>query len=95
MLSVSVNREELKRMIDTITDQDAAEVLDFIGYLKMNHEREALFQMDIDTISTDEELILQVQKSREDRELGQIYEQGAGLDYLRNKIEEFEREQDI
>jgi hypothetical protein len=30
-----VNREELKRMIDQIPDQDAVEVLDFIGYLNV------------------------------------------------------------
>lgn len=39
MLSVGMNREELKRLIDHITEQDAAEVLDFIGYLNMKRER--------------------------------------------------------
>lgn len=39
---MSVNREELKKMIDRITDQDVAEVLDFLGYLNMKREREAL-----------------------------------------------------
>lgn len=34
---MSMNREELKRMIDRITEQEAAEVLDFIGYL-FEHE---------------------------------------------------------
>jgi hypothetical protein len=39
---VSVNREELKRMIDHMSEQEAAELLDFIGYLTMKREREAL-----------------------------------------------------
>lgn len=40
--SMSVNREELKRIIDQIPEQDAVEVLDFIGYLNMKRERKAL-----------------------------------------------------
>lgn len=39
---MSVNRDELKRMIDRIPEQDAVEVLDFIGYLNMKRERETL-----------------------------------------------------
>lgn len=39
---MGMNREELKRLIDHITEQDAAEVLDFIGYLNMKREREAI-----------------------------------------------------
>lgn len=39
---MSVNREELKRLIDKITDQEAAEVLDFIGYLNMKRDRDTL-----------------------------------------------------
>lgn len=38
---MSVNKEELKKLIDTIPEQDALEVLDFIGYLKMKRKREA------------------------------------------------------
>lgn len=39
---MSINREELKRMIDKITDQDAVQVYDFIGYLNMKHEKETV-----------------------------------------------------
>lgn len=90
---MSVNREELKRMIDQIPEQDAIEVLDFIGYLNMKREREVSEQ--IDAISEDVDLIRQVQNSREDRQAGRIYDQQAGLDYLRTKIEEFERGQSL
>ena len=39
---MSVNREELKRIIDHIPEQDAIEIADFIGYLNAKREREAL-----------------------------------------------------
>lgn len=92
---MSVNREEIKRLIDLIPDQDATEVLDFIGYLNMKRERESAEQLDLEQLSTDENLIRQVQHSREDRQAGRIYEKEAGLDYLRTKLEEFEREQNL
>jgi aspartate carbamoyltransferase regulatory subunit len=43
---VSVNREELKRIIDHIPEQDAIEVADFIGYLNAKREREALINLE-------------------------------------------------
>ncbi|MNY48743.1 hypothetical protein D3C86_1840990 [compost metagenome] len=92
---MSVNREELKRLIDHIPEQDAVEVLDFIGYLNMKREREAAQQLDIEVLSEDEDLIRQVQKSREDRKAGRVYGQEAGLNYLRTKVEEFERGQSL
>ncbi|QTH40743.1 DUF2281 domain-containing protein [Cohnella sp. LGH] len=39
---MSINREELKRIIDHIPEQDAIEVAVFIGYLNATREREAL-----------------------------------------------------
>jgi hypothetical protein len=52
VLSMSMNREELKRMIDRITEQEAAEVLDFIGYLNMKREREALKNLEQASITS-------------------------------------------
>jgi hypothetical protein len=92
---MSVNRDELKRMIDQIPDQDAAEVLDFIGYLNLKRERAAAQELDVEQLSTDESLIRQVQQSREDRQVGRVYGQESGLDYLRVKVEEFERGQSL
>jgi len=92
---MSVNREELKQMLDQISEEDAVEVFDFIGYLNMKRERNALHQLSLKSLSEDKELIRQIQKSREDRKNGRIYEQAQGLIYLRDKIEEFEREQNI
>lgn len=39
---MSINREELKRIIDHMPEQDAIEVADFLGYLNTKREREAL-----------------------------------------------------
>jgi len=92
---MSVNREELKRMIDYIPEQDAVEVLDFIGYLNMKRDRETTQHLDVEIPSIDEDLMRQVQKSREDRENGRIYNQQSGLDYLQMKVEEFEHGQSL
>ncbi|WP_240377132.1 hypothetical protein [Bacillus piscicola] len=92
---MSVNREELKRLIDFIHEEDAAEVYDFIGYLNMKREREAIEQIDLDLLSKDKELRRQIQKSREDRTNGRTYDQKHGLKYLQNKIKEFDSEQHL
>ncbi|WP_339252537.1 hypothetical protein NSQ43_01860 [Sporosarcina sp. FSL W8-0480] len=89
---MGVNREDLKRLIDTINEEDAAEIYDFIGYLNMKREREAINQIDVELLSEDKELIRQMKKSREDRANGRIYDQKQGLNYLRKKITEFESE---
>ncbi|MEN1970088.1 hypothetical protein WMZ97_18705 [Lentibacillus sp. N15] len=92
---MSVNREELKRLIDFIHEEDTAEVYDFIGYLNMKRDREAIDEMELDLFSKDKELIRQVLKSWEDRVNGRIYDQEQGLKYLQNKIKEFEGEQNL
>lgn len=88
---MSVNREELKRLIDQIPDQDASEVLDFVGFLNMKRKRESAEQLDIELLSQDENMIKQLNQSRLDRQAGRIYEKEAGLDYLRAKVEGFEQ----
>lgn len=92
---MSVNREELKRLIDFIHEEDAAEVYDFIGYLNMKRERANIEQIDLDHFSEDKELIRQVEKSREDRINGRMYDQEQGLKYLQTKIKGFENEQNL
>jgi hypothetical protein len=49
---MSVSREEFKRMIDKIPDNDFEEVLDFIGYLNMKREREALNNLENASITS-------------------------------------------
>ena len=92
---MSVDREELKRMIDNMQEEDTVEVLDFIGYLRMKREREALNKLNVNSFSNDKELIHQIQNSREERKNGQIYDMEQGLKYLHGKLEEFERGQNL
>lgn len=49
---MKVNREELKRLIDCISEQEAAEVLDFIGYLSMKRERDVLRNLEQASITS-------------------------------------------
>ncbi|WP_053362492.1 hypothetical protein [Bacillus sp. FJAT-27251] len=80
---MSVDREELKRMIDQIPEQDALEVYDFIEYLNMKRKTETINEMEVDYLAKDEKLLNQVKKSREDRKSGRIYNKEQGLDFLR------------
>lgn len=92
---MSVNREELKDLIDSIQEEDAVQVYDFISYLNMKREKATIEQMNLDRLSEDKGIIFQVQQSQKDRTKGRIYEQKQGLDYLQRKIKEFESEQDL
>jgi aspartate carbamoyltransferase regulatory subunit len=85
---LSVNREELKRMIDKIPEQDALEVYDFIEFLNSKREKESLLQLDVDNLAVDENLILQIENSRVDRNNGRFYTKEQGLEYLRKRFEE-------
>src|SRR5699024_7276161 len=91
---MSVNREELKNLIDSIQEEDAVQVYDFIGYLNMNREKETMEQMNLDHLSEDKRIIYQVQQSRKDRTTGRIYDQKQGLDYLQRKIKELKSEKE-
>lgn len=82
-------------VVDQIPEQDALEVYDFIGYLNMKREKNNLGQTDVALLEEDVDLIRQVQHSREDRDHGRIYGQEAGLEYLRNKVKEFEHGQNV
>lgn len=83
---MSVNREELKRLIDQISDQDALEVYDFIGYLNKKRNNEVLDEKDVEPLARDQNLIRQIQRSREDRVRGNIYSKEQGLENLRKKL---------
>lgn len=92
---MGINREEIKRLIDQIPEQDALQVYDFIGYLNMKRKKATEEQLDLSLLEEDPHLIRQVQDSLEDREQGRIYGREAGLEYLRAKVKEFEHGQNI
>jgi hypothetical protein len=66
-----------------------------MGFMNMKRERGSAEQLDVELLSQDENLIKQVHQSRMDRQAGRIYEKKAGLDYLRDKIVESERGQNL
>lgn len=66
MKGLSVNREELKRMIDIIPEQDALEVYDFIEFLNRKRKEESMQQLDFENLANDENLIRQIEHSWED-----------------------------
>jgi len=51
---MSINKDELRKLIETIPEQDAAEVLDFIGYLKMKRDRDAFHKLEQASITSTE-----------------------------------------
>lgn len=85
---MSINREELKRMIDQIPEQDALEVFDLIKYLNKKRENEILNETEIEYLAKDEKLIRQIEKSREDRQNGRVFSKDEGLNYLRERSED-------
>lgn len=91
---MSVDREELKQLIDLINEEDAAEVYDFIGYLNMKREKEVIENLDVERVAQDPELIRQIEGSQKDRLNGRVFNREQGLKYLRNKIEN-ENEQNL
>lgn len=89
---MSVNREELKRLIDLIDEEAATEVYDFIDYLNMKREKEAVGKMDMKGLAQDLELIRQIEESRKDRANGRVYGREQGLNYLRANTRATENE---
>lgn len=83
---MTVNRDELKSMIDKIPEKDVLELSNFLDYLNTKREKEQL-NIDVDYLSADESLIDQVMKSRKDRANGRLYTHEAGLSYLQKKAD--------
>lgn len=92
---MGVDREELKRLIDQMPEQDALQVHNFIEYLGVERENDNQHQLDTSFLEEDADLIRQVEHSRGDRKLGRVYGKEAGLEYLRDKVKDFEHGQNI
>ena len=58
-------------------------------------EEQIVDSLDIKSLAEDATLFQQIQQSRDDRKSDRVFEQQAGLDYLREKTEVFEREQKV
>ena len=82
---MSVDREELKNMIDRIPEQDALELFKYLDYLNMKREKEYFTQTDVNLLSEDSSLIEQIKNSRDDRAAGRVFSREEGLEYLHRK----------
>lgn len=51
--------------------------------------------LDIEALADDTDLFHQIQQSHDDRKSGRVFDHQSGLEYLRDKIEEFERGQNV
>ncbi|AFM43119.1 hypothetical protein Desaci_4266 [Desulfosporosinus acidiphilus SJ4] len=58
-------------------------------------EEENEDSIDIESLADDTNLIHQIEHSRDDRKSGRVYDHQAGLEYLRERIKEFERGQNV
>lgn len=58
-------------------------------------EEQSVDSIDIKSLAEDANLFHQIQQSRDDRKSDRVFEQQAGLDYLREKTEVFERDQKV
>lgn len=53
-------------------------------------EEQSVDSLDIEPLAEDADLFHQIQQSRDERKHGRVFDQQTGLDYLREKVKEFE-----
>lgn len=96
MKSITTNQ-----LFDKFKHKEILEVSDLIQVLKdefnvnvwiEEHNTEGL---DMRALAEDTNLSNQIEQSRNDRKYGRVYDHQAGIEYLRKKIEEFERGQNV
>ena len=96
MKSITTNQ-----LFDKFKHKDILEMSDLIQVIKdefnvsvwiEEHNNDGL---DIESLAVDANLFHQIKQSRDDRKSGRVYAHQEGLEYLREKIEEFERGQNI
>lgn len=96
MKSITTNQ-----LFDKFKHKEILEVSDLIQVLKdefnvnvwiEEHNTEGL---DMRALAEDTNLSHQIEQSRNDRKNGRVYDHQAGIEYLREKIEEFERGQNV
>ncbi|MFZ3131404.1 MAG: hypothetical protein WA125_09980 [Desulfosporosinus sp.] len=78
--------------IPSIRDRVAQGALKLINVWIEQHNDDGI---DIEALAEDVNLFHQIKQSRDDRKSDRIYDHLTGLEYLREKIEEFERGQNV
>ena len=89
------------QLFDKFKHKEILELSDLVQAIKDEFdvnvwiEEQNADSLDIESLAEDYDLFHQIQQSRNDRESGRVFEQQAGLEYLRQKVEEFERGQNV
>jgi hypothetical protein len=96
MKSITTNQ-----LFDRFKHKEMLEMSDLIQVLKDEFNVNVWIEehnadgLDIESLAEDANLLHQIEQSQDDRKSGRVYGHQAGLEYLREKIEEFERGQNV
>ncbi|MDR3543869.1 MAG: hypothetical protein P4L69_23375 [Desulfosporosinus sp.] len=89
------------QLFDKFKHKEMLDISDLIQVIEDEFDVNVLIEeqigdsLDIKSLADDDSLFHQVQQSRDDRKSDRVFEQQAGLDYLREKTEVFERERKV
>src|SRR5665647_2045970 len=96
MKSITTNQ-----LFDKFEHKEILEMSDLVQVLKDEFNVDVWIEehnangLDIGSLAEDTNLFHQIEQSRNDRRSGRVYDHQAGTEYLREKIEEFERGQNV
>ena len=96
MKSITTNQ-----LFDRFKHKEMLEMSDLIQVLKDEFNVNVWIEehnengLDIESLAEDTNLLHQIEQSRDDRKSGRVYGHQEGLEYLREKLEEFERGQNV
>jgi ribosomal protein L7/L12 len=89
------------QLLDKFKHKDMLEISDLVQVIKDEFdvnvwiEEKNVDSFDIEYLAEDTNLFHQINKSRDDRKSGRVYDHQAGLEYLCNRIKEFEGGQNV
>ena len=89
------------QLFDKFKHKEMLDISDLIQVIEDEYnvnvwiEEQIIDSLDIKSLAEDANLLHQIQQSHDDRKSDRVFEQQAGLAYLRKKTEEFERGQKV
>ncbi len=91
----------INQLFDKFKHKEMLELSDLVQIIKDEFDVNVWIEeqnddsLDIESLAEDANLVYQIQQSRDDRKYGRVFDQKAGLEYLRGKVKEFERGQNV
>ena len=89
------------QLLDKFKHKEILEISDLVQVIKDEFnvnvwvEEQNDDSLDIEFLAEDIDLLHQIEQSRDDRNSGRVYDHQSGIEYLREKIEEFERGKNV